>query len=221
MKANKTRFKQLPQTPQVLPTECLDCGSKTGYTANIVCNEVAFRKEVFEVEYTQFACAECDDAILSDTQMTERTKKLVAAYQMRHGLLTAHQLSSQRKAMGFNSQRTFLKAAPQLPEATLKRIEGGLHAQDASTDALFRKELERLEDQMMLNILNQPMPEATVTMIEPTKVYNNGWDLGTFAKAACITTAATFSVLCTSRTVSGNASPQAAAHKTNQEQVLC
>ncbi len=220
MKANKTRFKQLPSGPQVLPTHCLDCGSQAGYTPTTVSKEIEFRKETFEVEYTQLACAECGNAILSDAQMSERAKKVTAAYQVRHGLLTAHELISQRKGMGYNSQQALLRAAPRVPPATLKRIESGLHAQDASTDALFRKELERLEQQMMLNILSQPMPEAAVTMIEPTRVSHIGWDLPTLAKAACLTTAATFSVLCTPRNQVTNPSAPV-AQKISQERVLC
>jgi hypothetical protein len=220
MKANKTRFKQLPNAPQVLPSECLECGSKAGYAPANACKEIEFRKETFEIEYMQLAFPKCGDAILSDAQMTDRSKKVVAAYQVHHGLLTAHELIRQRRALGYNTQRAFLKAASKLPEATLKRIESGLHAQDASTDALFRQELEHLEDQMLLNFLNEPMPEAKVTMIEPAQVHGNGWDFGTFAKAACITTAATFSVLCTSKSLQGK-KPEAVAHKVSVERILC
>ena len=220
MKANKTRFKQLPDGPQVLPSICLECGNPAGYTSKNVCKEIEFRNETFEVNYTHLACAHCGEAILSDAQMVTRKKKVVAAYQRRHGLLTAQELLSLRQVLGFNTQRKLLKAAPKLPEATLKRIESGLHVQDPSTDALFRQEFEKLEDQMMLNILNEPMPEAKVTLIESAQMFSSGWDLNTFAKAACITTAATFSVLCSSRGLQDK-KPETVAQKVSVECILC
>ena len=220
----KTEFK-LKKRPrskqkQVLPSSCLNCQSEAGYTPTEITKEVEFRAERVTVTYTHLVCGVCGNAILSDKQFASRIRLVIAAYQSKHGLLTAAELIAKRKGLGYNSQQAFLKAAPDVSAATLKRIEAGMHAQDASTDALFRNVLKRLEKQAMLKILSQPMPEATVTMIESAKVDNCGWNLPTFAKAACITTAATFTVFSSSKNQFTNESTTV-AQKISEERVLC
>jgi hypothetical protein len=185
MKATKTRFKQLSRVKQVLPSQCVGCDSELGYTPREITRDTEFRGELFPITYTHLVCPECDEAILSDAQMIDQVKKVVAAYQQKHYLLTAEKLIGQRKALGYNSQRALLQAAPELPAATLKRIEAGMHAQDASTDALFRKVLEELEKVNMLSLLNQPLapPIETNSLPFPSDC-SPKWD--PLAAAACI-----------------------------------
>ncbi|MGB0742906.1 MAG: hypothetical protein ACPGSB_00135 [Opitutales bacterium] len=184
-----TALKKRPRVKQVLPSQCLVCNNPEGYTAKETTQDIEFRGELFTVTYTHLACEECGNAILSDEQMTDRIKKVVAAYQKRHGLLTAEELIRQRKALGYNSQRSFLRAAPELPAATLKRIEAGMHAQDASTDALFDKVLADLKKLQIMNLLNEPLaPPVETGDVQLTGKSQSMWD--PLAAAACVSFAA-------------------------------
>ena len=189
MKASKTRFKRLPDAPQVLPTTCLNCGDPTGYQPAEVHQSVDFRNEKFKVTYRHMACSACGDAILDDAQFAARISLVVTAYQKRHRLLTAEELIRKRKALGYNSQRSFLRAAPELSEATLKRIEAGMHAQDVSTDALIRKVLTDLNKVQIMNLLNEPLepPVESSNVQFPSKPQSL---LDPLAAAACVTFAA-------------------------------
>lgn len=199
----RTALKQRPRVKQVLPSQCLVCENAQGYTATETTQDIEFRGELFPVTYTHLVCQECGNAIVSDEQMTARIKKVVAAYQKRHGLLTAEELIRQRKSLGYNSQRSFLRAAPELSEATLKRIEAGMHAQDASTDALFDKVLTDLEKKQIMKLLNEPLEPA----VETDNVQLSGrpqsmWD--PLAAAAGVTFAAGSMLLSTGNRIANN-----------------
>lgn len=185
----RTALRKRPRVKQVLPSQCLACESAQGYTATETTQDIEFRGELFTVTYTHLACEECGNAILSDEQMAERIKKAVAAYQKRHGLLTAEELIRQRKSLGYNTQRSLLRAAPELSEATLKRIEAGMHAQDASTDALFEKVLADLKKLQIMNLLNEPLePPVETSNVQLSEKPQSMWD--PLAAAACVTFAA-------------------------------
>lgn len=163
-KAN--RFEQLPDVDQVLPEQCLNCGCDSGYAPAATRGIVEFRNEKFEIEYERMECPECGDAMLSDEQATERIKKTVTAYQEQHNLLTAKEISSRRKDLGY-SQRALVALAPDISIATLKRIEGGLSAQNKSTDLLIRVTLESLESKERLErIWAISKEEPTTTVVE-------------------------------------------------------
>ncbi|HKK17886.1 MAG TPA: hypothetical protein VJ952_04315 [Opitutales bacterium] len=184
-----TALKKRPRVKQVLPSQCLVCNNPEGYTAKETTQDIEFRGEPFRVTYTHLVCQECGNAILSDEQLTDRIKKVVAAYQRRHGLLTGEELIRQRKSLGYNSQRALLRAAPELSEATLKRIEAGMHAQDASTDALFDKVLKNLEKQQIMKLLNEPLsPPVETSDVQVSGTSQSMWD--PLAAAACVTFAA-------------------------------
>jgi predicted RNA-binding Zn-ribbon protein involved in translation (DUF1610 family) len=194
MKATKTRFKQLPSVKQVLPSQCLSCDSEAGYTPSETTQEIEFRGELFPITYAHLACPQCGEAILSDEQMVDQLKKVVAAYQQKHNLLTAKAMIGQRKALGYNSQRALLQAAPELPAATLKRIEAGMHAQDASTDALFRKVLLDLDKKQIMQLLNEPLaPPIETNSVQFSGRVQSRWE--PLAAAACVTFAASTMLL--------------------------
>jgi hypothetical protein len=191
MKATKTRFKQLPKVQQVLPTQCLSCESDAGYAPRELTQEIEFRGELFPITYTHLACPECGEAILSDEQIIAQLKSLVAAYQQKHGLLTAEEMIQQRKAMGYNSQRQLLDAAPEIKDATLKRLEAAQRVQDASTDLAIRAVLQRLEivkrkQRMQALKLSEP----TVMSTERSNIIQHSyWDAGHLLKVASLTVA--------------------------------
>ncbi len=194
MKATKTRFKQLPRVKQVLPSQCLSCDSEAGYTPRETTQDIEFRGELFPITYTHLACPQSGEAILSDEQMVDQLKKVVAAYQQKHNLLTAKQMIGQRKARGYNSQRALLQAAPELPAATLKRIEAGMHAQDASTDALFRKVFVDLDKKQIMQLLNEPLaPPIETNSVQFSGRTQSQWD--PLAAAACVTFSASTMLL--------------------------
>jgi hypothetical protein len=160
MPTDTKKLKKRPRVGQVLPTECLDCGNPDGYKPIVVLREVEFRSDVFEIEYERLQCGKCGSAIMSDEQLVARIKKTVNAYQRKHGLLTAEELVARRKTLGFNSQQKLVEAAPELSEATLKRLEGGQHAQDKSTDRGIRAVLDELEEARMQRMVKWLMSDS-------------------------------------------------------------
>ncbi|WPJ97048.1 hypothetical protein SH580_04930 [Coraliomargarita algicola] len=191
MKATKTRFKQLPRVKQVLPSQCLSCDSEIGYTPRETTQDIEFRGELFPITYTHLACPECGEAILSDEQIVAQLKSLVAAYQQKHGLLTAEEMIQRRQALGFKSQRQLLDAAPEIKPATLKRLEAGQRVQDASTDLAFRSVLQHLEivkrkQRMQALKLSEPTVMRTETS---NIIHHSHWDAGHLLKVASLTVA--------------------------------
>jgi len=183
------KLKKRPRLPQVLPSQCLNCESANGYQPKEVTQQIDFRDESFTITYTHLACEACGNAILSDPQLADRIKKVVAAYQRAHSLLTAEELTRRRNVLGYTSQRQLLAAAPEIKEATLKRLEGGQRAQDVSTDFVIRASLQRLEAikrKERMRELTLPEPTQSATVKTPAKWTQAPW---TFAKAACLTAA--------------------------------
>lgn len=220
-----TKLKKRPRTQQAVPSTCLTCGCANGYGSVTRIDTVEFRKETFELDYEQLVCTACGAAILTNGQLRSRIQKTVAAYQERHGLLTAKELIAAREALGFRSRRSFLFEAAELGEATIKRLEAGQRVQDKSTDLAIRSVLKRLEKKQILELLNETMPTAVeaTTTIHKVASFPSNWDLtpiAPFAKAACFTAAVTLSVFATSRPTTDGKS-QHVATKISQERILC
>ncbi|MFW5894207.1 MAG: type II TA system antitoxin MqsA family protein [Verrucomicrobiota bacterium] len=171
MKAARKKFEALPDTPQVLPSECLKCGSGDAYIPRVSCDTVEFRTQKFTVEYERMECPACGHSLLSDDQADARLKKTVAAYQRANQMLTAAEVAERRRALGL-SQRDLADRAPEIAEATLKRIEGGLNAQNKSTDALIRLCLDRLERQAIYEWVLQVDRQLPVDTEGPTHTYH-------------------------------------------------
>jgi len=191
----KTDFKlqKRPRNKQALPASCLSCGSAEGYCVHTATDPVGFRGERFVISYDCMRCPECDATMLTNEQLKARIQKTVAAYQKKHGLLTAEELIWHRNALGYSKRLAFLKAAPELAEATIKRLEAGQRVQDKSTDLAIRAVLEQLEDKQMLDFLNEPLPDADLASLPQSTPCTSGWPMEPLARAACIATAATIS----------------------------
>lgn len=187
------KLQKRPRNKQAVPTACLSCQSEKGYQPVTAKDTVEFRKEHFEISYERMACPDCGASMLTNEQLKARIKKTVAAYQKAHGLLTAEELIRLRTALGYSKRLAFLKAAPELAEATIKRLEAGQRVQDKSTDLAIRAVLAQLEDKQMLDFLNEPMPEAESASLAQTKANTGGWDFEPLARAACIVTATSLS----------------------------
>lgn len=154
MKAeNKQILLKRPRVPRQVPSDCLECGSNKGYQPSRACKQVLFRGERVELEYERMACPDCGAALLLDEQLDQSLERLVKAFQKKRGLLTADEVVSLRKSLGYRSQRAFLEATSEVTAATLKRIESGKHVQDLSTDSLLRRifeDLERAEEEQAI-----------------------------------------------------------------------
>lgn len=215
------KLQKRPRHKQAVPAACLSCQSKEGYQAVTATDTVEFRKEFFDVSYERMACPACGATLLTNEQLKARIKKTVAAYQKKHGLLTAEELIRQRTGLGYPKRLTFLKAAPELAEATIKRLEAGQRVQDKSTDLAIRAVLDRLEDKQMLDLLNEPMPEAELASVAQTSAGTGGWDFEPLARAACIATAATISFVSFPSKRSSPATTSAEYENTNEKVVTC
>jgi hypothetical protein len=145
MEATKRVFKKRPRVAQVLPTQCLACDAEAGYRLAPKVTQVDLKGETFAVSHEALECPACGHTILSDAQLDARVRKTVAAYQTKHGLLTAVEVATRRKALGHATQQALADSAPTIAIATLKRVEAGQHVQDPGTDFILRKTLEILE----------------------------------------------------------------------------
>jgi hypothetical protein len=215
------KLQKRPSNKQVLPASCLNCGSEQGYQAQTATNTVEFRGEGFVISYERMLCPDCGASMLTNEQLKARIKKTVAAYQKSHGLLTAEDLIRQRTALGYSKRLAFLKAAPELAEATIKRLEAGQRVQDKSTDLAIRAVLQKLEHQQMLDLLKEPMPEAELASMAQAKTGFSGWDMEPLARAACIATAATISCIAFPQKRSGGQVASADYDNTNEKVVTC
>ncbi len=215
------KLQKRPRHKQALATSCLSCGSDQGYQPQTTTTTVEFRGEDFEISYEHMLCPACGASMLINEQLKARIKQTVAAYQEAHGLLTADDLIRQRSALGYSKRLAFLKAAPELAEATIKRLEAGQRVQDKSTDLAIRAVLQKLEHQQMLDLLKEPMPEAELASIAQPTSCPNRWDMEQLARAACIATAATISFVAFPN--KRNSEPVAAAgyDNTNEKVVTC
>ena len=216
------KLQKRPRTKQALPASCLSCGSDNGYQARTGVDTVEFRGEAFEISYEHMHCPDCGATMLTNEQLKARIKKTVAAYQNKHGLLNAEELIHYRTALGFSKRQAFLKAAPELAEATIKRLEAGQRVQDKSTDLAIRAVFERLEDKQMLDFLNEPLPQAEQASFSSQKPCFSAWDFEPLARAACITVAATISCVAFPNKKSDNTSVVVADYNnTNEKVVTC
>ncbi len=147
MKTTQFKFKKLPETRTELPTDCFNCDTKNAYHEVIVQGESELRNETFVIKYTCMECSNCGHRLLSPEQMAAKVRATVEAFQIAHGLLTAKEVVSKRKALGYRSQDDFAKVALGLSLPTLKRLEAGQRVQDPSTDTLLRMAFTSLEKQ--------------------------------------------------------------------------
>lgn len=205
MEATKRTFRQRPRVAQVLPTQCLACDAEAGYRQVTKLTQVDLKGETFAITHDALVCHACGHAILSDEQMDARVRLTVAAYQTRHGLLTAEELVERRKALGYATQQALADAAPMITIATLKRVEAGQHVQDPGTNFILRKALEELaekrEDRTQAEILaflreDLPAPREIGTtvresVVAPGSGWLGAWATATLPLAACLTVMAT------------------------------
>ncbi len=179
-----------PRVPFQVPNQCLACDSEKGYYTITKTAPIEFRDEKLEVEYECLECAECGHAVLSPKQMEDRIRKTVAAYQRKHGLLTAAELVKRRKDLGLNSQKSFANIAPGVSVATLKRLEAGQRVQDESTDKAIRSALRELKNEVsrkeLVEMLEAPFEEIIVTDSVSGTISNRCWSKSPFPMAACV-----------------------------------
>jgi hypothetical protein len=181
-----------PRARQVLPTRCLSCKSAQGYQRVAVTGAVTIKDESFELAYEAMVCPNCQHQILTDDQVEQRMRLVVAVYQEHHDLLTAQEVSGQRKALGFPTQQEFVDAAAPLSIATLKRLEAGQHIQDATTDFVLRKAFEALEKRRrsldICKLLHAPMPEPVeIEYSSPAPTHSWLLNYASWPIAACVT----------------------------------
>jgi hypothetical protein len=155
--ARKIEFEKRPRAarvaPYTAPTKCLSCEGEAGYQTVPVTKDVELKGEFIPVTYECQECQKCGHSLLSVAQMEQRVRKTVAAYQAKHGLLTAKDIATRRKALGYATQQALSDAAPAIAIATLKRVEAGQHVQDPGTDSILRMALEKLEQEKRQNHL--------------------------------------------------------------------
>jgi hypothetical protein len=198
-------------TQQGTPSCCLKCGSKKGYVAKKTIGTLVFRKENFTISYEHMACAACGATLLTQEQLKSRIQIVVAAYQKQHGLMTAAEFIQRRKALGFTSRRAFLAATPELAEATIKRLESGQRVQDKTTDLAIRKVFEDLEKEQIIDLFKVPLPSSAKATTHTIQQRFNApppptsrWGAEPLVKAACIVSAASFSLFAAQPKVSIN-----------------
>jgi hypothetical protein len=146
-------------------------------------------------------CPACHHRILTDEQLDDRIRRTVAAYQNAHGLLTAVEVLTRRKAIGLRTQQAFVDAAPAVAIATLKRLEAGQHVQDTTIDFVLRKEFEQLEQKhaqrVLFEMLEKPRQHMVIYSSSWTITPSGGWLQNAAAAlplAACVTLMASTSV---------------------------
>jgi putative zinc finger/helix-turn-helix YgiT family protein len=90
-----------------------------------------------EVRYNapKFVCSACEAAFMSPAQATEGVRLAVAAYQRKHGLLTADEIRQGRRHLDIDTAELAVRA--HIGEATVKRLEAGTTVQQASTNRLL------------------------------------------------------------------------------------
>jgi hypothetical protein len=191
--ARKIEFRKRQRVPHVPPVACLACEASTGYRAVRVTKEVELKGDTLPVSYDCQECTNCGHRILSDVQMEARVRATVAFYQTRHGLLTAQEISSRRKALGYATQQALTDACPAIAIATLKRVEAGQHVQDPATDFTLRQALEKLESTHqqaeVIHLWQDEMPAAVEWETTQSQVIGNwlsGWKQA-LPLAACVT----------------------------------
>ncbi len=142
---------RMPRTKWKVPEYCSnpDCGAKHSIKEMLLPGMQLIRDEETHYKVNKYRCVECEMTFQSSAQATEGVKIAVSVYQKKHGLLTAECIKSKRKALGIESAE---KLAEHLDgvvsEATLKRIESGVHVQDPSTNAALAAKLIELEGEL-------------------------------------------------------------------------
>jgi hypothetical protein len=208
MKAvQKIEFEKRPRAARLAApgaaTPCAACNSMAGYRTVLVTKEVELKDESLPVTYECQECARpgCGHRLLSAAQMEQRLRRTVAAYQDKHGLLTAQEIADRRKALGLATQQALADAAPEISIATLKRVEAGQHVQDPGTDTLLRLALDKLEAEkkqsQLRDFLRADLPSAmgvvTISRGKAPKplaatAWRGAW--AAFPLAACVTVVA-------------------------------
>jgi hypothetical protein len=203
--ARKIEFEKRPRAarvaPYLAPTKCLSCEDEAGYRTVAVTKEVELKGESIPVTYECQECQKCGHSLLSVAQMEQRVRNTVAAYQAKHGLLSAKEIASRRKALGYATQQALSDAAPAIAIATLKRVEAGQHVQDPGTDSILRMALEKLDQEKRQNHLmaflrtelSSPIEaEATTRGNKPGVFVASAWRgaWATLPLAACFTVVA-------------------------------
>lgn len=158
--------------------------------------ESQLRDECFTIEYTCMQCSECGHRLLSPEQMAAKVRATVEAYQKAYGLLTAKEMISKRKALGYRSQADFVAYAKGVSLPTLKRLEAGQRVQDESTDVLLRVAIQVLEQKKHRSgihaILNEPLDVTENIDSRLPKRRTRQWKIfsnPSFPMAACLTVA--------------------------------
>lgn len=104
-------------------------------TERLVPSTQLIRGEDVPCEIKKWACAECGAAFMSPAQATEAVKRAVAAYQVKHGLMTADRIRSGRKKQCLTAGELATKAKVSI--VTIKRLEAGTTVQKPGTNKLL------------------------------------------------------------------------------------
>lgn len=115
------------------PTECVACGSESGFAHKLVHSEKVVHGETFAVEHHCHECRDCGFRFLGPDEMDEAVRAAVAAYQKQHELLTAQELRDLRKKMKWS--QADLASYSGLGIATIKRLELGCTVQTKTNNA--------------------------------------------------------------------------------------
>lgn len=146
-KKKQPRFK-VPRTEWKLPEYCSNpkCGAKNSIKEVLLPSVQLIKGEETHCETMKYRCVDCEMTFQSPTQATAGVKVAVAKYQKKHELMTAEELKATRQKMGVTSVAKLAEMSEGvLSEATLKRIESGVHVQDAKTNYAIKMKLKELE----------------------------------------------------------------------------
>lgn len=127
-----------------LPEYCSCCDAKNSTVVLTLPSIQEIKGEEVTCEVPKYQCTECKATFMSPAQATEGVKLAVAAYQLKHGLLTAKQIKDARKKHIISSAAKLATLIGSVSPATLKRIEAGVHVQDKSTDVAIRQAIDEI-----------------------------------------------------------------------------
>lgn len=123
----------------ILPPHCPECGEASPWIRETVSQTQKFREDTLDVTAPLRRCGACGFSLLTTEDATALTQATVAAWQQKHGLLTASDIVEGRKKLKVSQKG--LAERSRLGSASIKRWESGLMAQTPAHDEVLRRTL--------------------------------------------------------------------------------
>jgi putative zinc finger/helix-turn-helix YgiT family protein len=123
----------------ILPPHCPECGRDAAWAREMVRQTQEFRGDTLEVTAPLRRCGACGFSLLTTEDATALAQATVAAWQQKHGLLTASDIVEGRKKLKVSQKG--LAERSRLGSASIKRWESGLVAQTQAHDEVLRRTL--------------------------------------------------------------------------------